>query len=264
MNEVRLNDNNQTYHEDHQYTWLQIIMIWALVSLPMLLVYTEVPTHVATLFGVVEAFGIFFVIIIGLMWQFVVGMIILKKELKEFTWTAIKNRVKLFKPVSPKTGKAMYAFLLVGIVGAIVNMGLNEIGIPLDDLLYSVFPKNLIINRDDLFGAIEPGQWWILLVFLWSSLFNYFLGEEFIFRGILMPKLKGVAGKYDWVLGGCLFGFYHLHLMVSFPSILATSFTGMFLSKKFKSNWIGIIVHGVEGVILILLVTLGLFGVISV
>ena len=72
-------------------------------------------------------------------------------------------------------------------------------------------------------GLASPefvGQWWLLGVALVSIAFNYFLGEEFLFRGVLLPKMKGVFGKYDWVALAVLFGLYHLHKPWSLPSII--------------------------------------------
>ena len=36
------------------------------------------------------------------------------------------------------------------------------------------------------------GAWWLMAVALVSCLFNYVLGEELLFRGILLPKMRGV------------------------------------------------------------------------
>ncbi len=105
------------------------------------------------------------------------------------------------------------------------------------------------------------GQWWVLGIVLVSSIFNYFLGEEFLFRGILLPKMQGVFGKYDWVANSVLFGLYHLHKPWTILSNIVMDLGASLPARRFHSNWMAIAVHGVEGFItlaMILTVLLGL------
>ena len=43
------------------------------------------------------------------------------------------------------------------------------------------------------------GAWWFLALFVVSAAFNTILGEEFLFRGVLLPRLEGVFGRWSWV-----------------------------------------------------------------
>lgn len=53
--------------------------------------------------------------------------------------------------------------------------------------------------------------------------FNTALGEELLFRGLLLPRMRGAFGRWDWLANGVLFGVYHLHQPWSTPgSILVT------------------------------------------
>jgi membrane protease YdiL (CAAX protease family) len=72
------------------------------------------------------------------------------------------------------------------------------------------------------------------------------LGEEFLFRGVLLPKMKGVFGKWDWVANAVLFGLYHIHWAPSILSIIVTTLPGNWLSRRFRCNWMEIVIHGVE------------------
>jgi hypothetical protein len=40
---------------------------------------------------------------------------------------------------------------------------------------------------------------------------NYLYGEEFLFRGLLLPRMHRVFGKWDWLANSVLFGLYHVH-----------------------------------------------------
>lgn len=117
-------------------------------------------------------------------------------------------------------------------------------------------------------GAIEPayadlatlndpalqGQWWILGLALISCSFNYLLGEELLFRGVLLPQMAGVFGRWDWVANTVLFGLYHVHKFWYWPSLIIGSFGIAWATKRYRSMWMGVIVHGVEATFVLVVV----------
>ena len=106
------------------------------------------------------------------------------------------------------------------------------------------------------------GAWWFLGLFVVQAVFNTILGEEFLFRGVLLPKMEGVFGKWSWVANGVLFGFYHVHQPWGIPgAVINSSFLYAFPSWRFRSTWMGVIVHSAQSVYfayLILGIVLGL------
>jgi hypothetical protein len=74
--------------------------------------------------------------------------------------------------------------------------------------------------------------------------------------------MEGVFGRWSWVANGVLFGFYHFHQpWVMLDAALSGVLLMAFPSWRFRSTWMGIIVHSVESVyfaFLILGVVLGL------
>jgi hypothetical protein len=107
------------------------------------------------------------------------------------------------------------------------------------------------------------GQWWILGITLVSFVFNYVLGEAFLWHGVLLPKMRGAFGKYDWVANAVLFGLYHLHKPWALPSIILTNLAYSWPARRFHSNWMAVIVHGAEllpTLVMVLAVILGLVG----
>ena len=94
-------------------------------------------------------------------------------------------------------------------------------------------------------------------------MFNYLLGEELFFRGVLLPKMRGVFGRWDWVANAVLFGLYHLHQPWALPSIVLSNLAISWSARRFRSTWVAVIVHGAEGLVLlgvVLGVILGLGG----
>jgi membrane protease YdiL (CAAX protease family) len=139
-----------------------------------------------------------------------------------------------------------------------------------DKLWVSLFPFLAEPPGFSLGAAIETpeaksqlvGAWGIWGLFVFSALFNTFLGEELLFRGILLPRMAGVFGKWDWVMNGLLFGLYHLHQPWN---ILGNAIGGILFfalpSRYFRSSWFGVIAHSGQSIffaILILGLVLGL------
>ena len=106
------------------------------------------------------------------------------------------------------------------------------------------------------------GVWWFFALFVVNGIFNTILGEEFLFPGVLLPKMERVFGRWSWVANGVLFGFYHPHQPWGIPgSIISGVFLYAFPSWRFRSTWMGVIVHSAQSVyfaFLILGVVLGL------
>ena len=95
--------------------------------------------------------------------------------------------------------------------------------------------------------------WYAVLVVL--AVFNTVLGEELLFRGLLLPRMRGVFGKCDWVANGVLFALYHLHQPVGDSRQLRRRiFALAYPSRRFQSAWMGIIVHSTQSVFFLIAV----------
>ena len=186
----------------------------------------------------------------GMVWQFVVSLWIVYRELGTLRWSAIRERTWLNKPRDPKTG-APKAKLFWWLVPAFLYVFLIELGIGdfLDSAVVSLFPFLSTLPDLDLEQIMVPeyvGAWWLVGLALVSSSFNYFLGEEFLFRGVLLPKMRGVFGKWDWVANAALFGLYHLHRPSGIPKTILSSLAYTWPSRSFRSNWFALVLHGIE------------------
>lgn len=168
-------------------------------------------------------------------------------------WQTIRTRMKYQKPVNPKTGRSSYRLLLWTIPFILLSAVIQSGILSLPDIDGLMTPLIRHLPKYDLSGlsaAEYKGSWWILGLFILTGIFNYFLGEEFIYRGILLPKMNGVFGRWDWLANGILFGFYHLHKpQVILSTALYFGLVFAFPSKLFQSNWMAVIIHGLEGLL---------------
>jgi membrane protease YdiL (CAAX protease family) len=249
--------------EKGQYTLGQMIGIWLAAGAPMWalgwLVYPALSQNLTS----VEA-GLLRIklLTIGLVWQFVLSMLILYREEGNVRVETIRRRFWLNGPVSPKTGQKNNRlwWLLIPLILLMIVVQL-VIGPALDSLWTKLMPflaEPEGYSPATLFAPeLHPlwiGAWDLLALMVVSSLFNTFLGEEFLFHGVLLPKMKGVFGKWDWIANGIAFALYHLHQPWSIPGNILACLVFAFAGKRYRSNWFPVILHSGQSVYFIVLI----------
>lgn len=253
-----------------QYTLWQVLGIWMAGSVPMwLLSWVAYPVMSTDLPAVDAGLLRMKLLTVGLIWQFVWAMIILYREEGNIRLSTIRHRFWLNHPVSARTRetrKTLWWWIIpLILLVAFLEVGLQPAVIKLWTTIFPFFAEPKGYDISEMFSPEMRAQWvgaWNLFVlFFVSSLFSNFLGEEFLFRGVLLPKMQGVFGKWDWVANGVLFGFYHLHMPWSVLSNILFGWVMAFTGKRFHSNWFPIILHNGQAVffmVLILGLVLGL------
>ena len=251
-----------TYKKD-QYTLWQILGIWLAAGAPMwLLGWLAYPAMSAGLPPVDAGLLRMKLLTVGLIWQFVLAMIILYREEGNIRLSTISRRFWLNHPVSAKTGetkKALWWWIIpLILLVASLEMGLRSVLVNLWTTIIPFFAEPKGYDASVLFSPELRAQWvgawnWLGLTFA-LAVFNTFLGEEFIFRGVLLPKMEGVFERWDWVANGVLFSFYHLHqpwgILATLPADLIFAYSG----KRFHSNWFPIILHSGQSVFFLVLI----------
>src|SRR5215207_5508235 len=198
-----------------QYSLAQILGVWAAAALPMAaLAWIAVPWLASALQGPAGwPQAILLTLTAGLIWQFALVLILVHREQGTLRWSVLKVALWLRAPQGPKTGrKGGLLWLLV---------------IPLTLLVYGreVLPKLPPPVGRDLGEFLQSavgqeffsGNWTWFALTLIMFLFNTVLGEELLFRGLLLPRMRGVFGRRDWLANGVLFALYHLHVPWAIP-----------------------------------------------
>lgn len=252
-----------TSHAKDQYTLWQILGIWLAAGAPMwLLGWVAYPMLSAGLPPVDAGLLRLQLLTGGLIWQFALAVFILYREEGNLRLRTIRRRFWLNHPVSLRTG-ATKKSLWWWLVPLLLLLALLEIGLrsPLVHLWTTIFPFFAEPEGYDAAILFAPelrtqwvGDWGLLGLFLVTATFNTFLGEEFLFRGVLLPRMAGVFGKWDWVVNGVLFCFYHLHqpwgILATLPGDLLFAYAG----KRFHSNWFPIILHSGQSIYFLILI----------
>ena len=266
-------DGPPSESQSEQYSLAKILGIWALAAAPMgILNWIVFPLVASDFESDPFRFGITLMVLLtlGLVWLFVLSMIIVRREEGNLRWATVKRRLRLNAPREPTTGQPrlrLWLWVVPFLVAtAVVELVLNT---PLENAWVSVFPflaEPAGYSSDAIFQSQEilqrlVGAWWFFALFVVQAAFNTILGEEFLFRGVLLPKMEGVFGRGSWVANSVLFALYHVHKPWVIPNAVLTGLLYTFPAYRYRSTWMSIIVHSAQSVyigFLVLGIVLGL------
>ena len=70
------------------------------------------------------------------------------------------------------------------------------------------------------------------------------LGEEFIWRGIILPRMEAYIGKFAWLFNSFLWGIFHLafglgNLITLIPTLIIVPY----IAQKTQNTWTAVILH---------------------
>ena len=237
-------DAADRYEGIKQYSLGQIAAVWAAAALPMgVLAWIVTPAIKDGFSGEGTApliKALILMLTAGLFWQCVLVVGLVWHEQRTFRWSVVRNVLWLHSPRSPSTGR----------VGG--RLWLLVVPLTLLFALGGFVPTFSTPENRDLATWIGTesgkhfmqGNWGWYAAILLLFLFNI-LGEELLFRGVLLPRMKGVFGRSDWLANAVLFTGYHLHEPWLMPGTLVVdTFAYVYPSRRYQSTWIGIIVHG--------------------
>ena len=240
-----------------QYSLGKILLVWAAAAVPMGILGWLVGPALArnsqtpglVRIGVLTA---------GLIWQFVLLLILLYRETGTLRWSVVRERLWLTTPRSPQTGeprRRLWWWLVpLVVVTAIFELRVSPV---VTRFWVSLFP---FLAEPEIYAlgtfldtpearAQMTGAWGTFVLFTLSALFNSFLGEELLFRGLLLPRMAGRFGRWDWVMNALLFGLYHLHqpwgiLNSAIKALLFVAFP----TRHFRSSWFGVVAHSGQSI----------------
>lgn len=175
---------------------------------------------------IVAGLGIFLPLIIT-------GLLILKAEgfpISKQTWI---ERLRFRRITKKDILWSLAGLVLVGLFSGLIMKGL--------ELLIGKF------DHSPAFMTFEPltkGRYWLLLVWVPYWILNI-LGEEFLWRGVMLPRQEIEFGKYTWLIHGFGWGLFHIafgwQLLITLIPLI---FIQSYIVQRTKNSWIGVIMHG--------------------
>jgi len=242
-----------------QYSLATILLIWAAAALPMPILAFWVAPRVALATGMHPGIAIWGLMILGMVWQCVLAVLLLRAEAPAARQSGWASRLWLQAPRDPVTAKPRMRLLwwVVPVIAGTALIEQTDFADVLAAPLLWLAPSLALIPAPDLASLAQPqfvGAWWLIPLALVSCLFNYALGEELLFRGVLLPRMRGAFGRWDWVANAVLFGCYHLIRPLTVPAIVLSTMLWTLPSRKYRSIWFALIPHGIEGLFILALV----------
>jgi membrane protease YdiL (CAAX protease family) len=262
-NPAQEKDRSAIEQEKGQYTLGQILGIWLAAGAPMwALGWLVYPAMSQNLTAVDAGLLRIKLITVGLVWEFILSMLIVYREEGNIRIRTIRRRFRLNHPVSPKTGqtdKRLWWLLLLFL--PLIYLLQSKVAPVLTGLWTGLFPflaeppgySNAALFAPEV-RSLWTGAWDLLALMFVLSLFNTFLGEEFIFRGALLPKMRGVFGRWDWVANAVIFGCYHLHQPWGIPGSILSGLMYASTAKGYRTTWFSIILHSGQSLFFLFLI----------
>jgi membrane protease YdiL (CAAX protease family) len=230
-----------------QYSTVAVMAVWAAAAVPMgLLAWVVVPAIAGT-GSTREHFAVTLLsaLTLGLVWQFVLVLAVVGREQRTLRPATLRAALLLQAPTDRKGrrgGRLWWWALATTLAVAVLE---EVLSVDPDGPANRSF--GLILGSDwgqELFR----GDWPLFALAVVEFAFNTVLGEELLFRGLLLPRMRGAFGRADWVVNALLFAGYHLHQPWSMPSALTTGLVQAYATKRWQSAWFGIIAHSAQSV----------------
>lgn len=229
-----------------QLTLLQVVGVWAAAAVPMgLLAWVGAPLLARLLDGG-TAFprALILALTAGLLWQLVLVMVLVRREQGTLRWSVVTRALWLQAPQRHRDGRRggrlWWVLLPMTLVFA-------------SEELLPVLPHP---PSHDFAAFLDSGAGRALLAEgpLWPTIvlalmvLNTVLGEELLFRGLLLPRMSGAFGRWDWPTNGLLFALYHLHQPWSIPGALVDTLALSYPARRYRSALLSIVVHSTQTV----------------
>ena len=109
--------------------------------------------------------------------------------------------------------------------------------------------------------AISPSGPITNLPLMAFGLFMNIIGEEFWWRGYILPRQELQHGRFTWVVHGVLWAFFHAFKWWSVPFMLLTTWIIPFIAQRLKNTAPGIIIHLILNSLGIIIELAGLLGI---
>jgi membrane protease YdiL (CAAX protease family) len=196
---------------------------------------------------------------------FIASFAAYKLEGNVFTLSQFAHRYRLHRI----RGREWFWFFALLITFAIALAGLGIWGDELSSLpalsMPAAFPAELDPSNPEgrvpgeFMGVELKSQWWIAVVYFLGWVLNIF-GEEFWFRGFMLPRQEVAYGRWAWSLHGLVWTINHLFQVWTLVILFPYAFLWSYIIQRGKNTWIPIIAHGAANLIPLIVIIIGVIG----
>ena len=193
---------------------------------------------------------------------FVTAMILYDREGNKWTYYDFKYRMQINK-ISKKDLFWTIGLFIFGLISYLI---LTPVGAWFAKISFfsppDFFPAEINPNKLMISGIFMDyklaGQYWVPLVYFIGLVFNI-LGEEFLWRGIILTRQIKKYHNKAWIYHGIIWTFWHFfwtwNLIIIFPFAMALSY----VFYKRQNILIPIFAHGLINSIPLILIIIEVF-----
>jgi membrane protease YdiL (CAAX protease family) len=129
---------------------------------------------------------------------------------------------------------------------------------------HPLFPPDMVditsnLKAGVLFEMPLQGEWWLIAVYFTGWFLNI-AGEEFWYRGWMLPRQEVAFGKYAWIINGLMFNFQHTFQPWNMLAMLPGSLFVSYAVQRQRKTWMSIIWHGLVNASLLIFIIQGVTG----
>ena len=198
------------------------------------------------------------------------SVIWLRVEGRKISWAAVKTRFRLH-PMGRKAWLwSLGALLLASTLGYgmmsvlngfLLRQGIVPIPSTVPKFMNPTAVTNPMVAYDEAVGGLR-GNWLPFMTMLIVFAFNI-LGEEFWWRGVVLPRQELAFGTWAWVIHGVMWAFFHIFKWWDVLNLLPICLALSFVCSKLKNTTPGIVIHGVTNGIALIGLLIGILGIVG-
>ena len=198
--------------------------------------------------------------------MFVAAFVAYRLEGNPMSWAGVKERFRL-KPLKGKDWLWTLGLVIVSVGGYVVLLPTAKwlASFPLFEP--PAFLPPMVDPRvmeggipSEMLGVPLQGNWWVVVVYFLILCFNIF-GEEFWWRGYILPRQEMCHGKWTWLIHGVLWNLFHVFWKWNLIALILPTLSLSFVAYKLKNTTPGIIAHWVQNGLGLIMILLGVLGV---
>lgn len=226
--------------------WMSIIYFSIPAILTALLVYAIAP--VLDSIGISKPIIYIIILSVPMNVLLIIALAAVFIERGKISWPDIKDRFRLKKMGKRDWLYTAGLFLVISLFHSLLSFTpklLSRIPFFMPPIYVPpVANPNIEITvfQESYLDIPLSGNWWVLIIFVLIIFLNI-IGEEFLWRGCILPGQEKYFKDKAWLVNGLLWNLSHICWRWNIIMILPGCLLIPFVSQKLKNTYPGIIVH---------------------
>jgi hypothetical protein len=266
MNTFAGEDNSSAQSRTEQYSFGRIARIWAAATLPMVALGWLAAPAFSSLFPGAAPVIYWSLMTAGMGWLCFLALRTLRREEGSLNWQTVALRIWLRSPHEPgKARRPVRRFLARSVTLAfclliafvadcillLILLAAHSVFVfkyPALRYVSSIWPN--YANMLELVSPRYAAYWWLSAGIMGLWFISSLVAEELLFRGVLLPKMQGRFGKWDWAANGLLYAAFYVYQPWMIPVRLLDTLAVVVPVRAFRSLKMGLAIRGFSAAVI--------------